>query len=195
MLGVGSRHLAAAAALSAGLVIAACGNTAGSSSSSGPAQTAAYSSIQTQQHNESLRFARCMRSDGVPNFPDPPGNGSYGVKEFAQQASGKTMSIDGVPVNAPAFRSAMSKCSQDLPQRPVPTSAQLPKIRALMVRWAKCIRGHGVPGFGDPTITADGRRIIHGQFTIPALLTARKTCDPRLNRWMAAAGLGALAPS
>jgi hypothetical protein len=66
-----------------------------------------------------------------------------------------------------------------------------------MVRWAKCIRSHGLPHFGDPTITADGHRIMHGQFAIgsPAYYAARSACDPQLNRSMTAAGLGALTAS
>jgi hypothetical protein len=62
-----------------------------------------------------------MRANGVPNFPDPPGNGAYGVKSFAQQSNGTTMSINGVSVNAPTFRAAMVECRQYLPQPPAPT--------------------------------------------------------------------------
>jgi hypothetical protein len=183
---------AAAAALALAIVLAACG-----SSTSGGADSNLSQTNQSQIHSESLRFARCMRADGVPNFPDPPGNGSYGVKSFAQQSNGRTMSINGVPVSAPAFRVAMAKCNQYLPQPPAPKTFQLAKVRALMVTWAKCIRSHGLPHFGDPTITADGRRIMHGQFNIgsPAYYTARQACDPQLNRSMTAAGLGAIAPS
>jgi hypothetical protein len=138
-----------------------------------------------------------MRTDGVPNFPDPPGDGGYGVKSFAQQSNGKTVSINGVSVSAPAFRLAMATCSQYLPQPPAPPTSQLAKIRALMVTWAKCMRSHGLPNFGDPTVTADGHRIMHGEFNIgsPAYYSARTACDPQLNRSMAAAGLGAMSPS
>lgn len=138
-----------------------------------------------------------MRSDGVPNFPDPAGNGSYGWKSFAEQSHGRTMSINGASVSAPAFRSAMAKCNRYLPQPPAPTTPQLAKVRALMVTWAKCMRSHGLPDFGDPTITANGRRIMRGNFNIgsPAYYAARTACDPQLNRSMATAGLGSLAPS
>ena len=91
----------------------------------------------------------------------------------------------------------MAKCNQYLPQPPAPTTPKLTNIRALMVTWAKCMRMHGLPDFGDPTITADGQRIMHGEFNIgsPAYYAARKACDPQLNRSMATAGLGAMAPS
>jgi hypothetical protein len=190
--------LAAAAALALATALAACGSSSPkSSSSSGSADSSSSQTNQSQVHTESLRLARCMRANGVANFPDPPGNGSYGVKSFAQQSNGRTMSINGVPVSAPAFRRAMAKCSRYLPEPPAPTTSQLAKVRALMVMWAKCLRSNGLPHFGDPTITADGRRIMHGQFNIgsPAYYAARQACDPQLNRSMVAAGLGAMAPS
>lgn len=189
---------AAAAALAVAVALVACGSSSPKSSrSSGNAESNSSQTHQSQIHSESLRLARCMRANGVPNFPDPSGDGSYGVKSFAQQSNGRTMSVNGVPVSAPAFRSALAKCNQYLPQPPAPTTSQLATIRALMVRWAKCLRDHGLPGFGDPTMTADGRRIMHGQFNIgsPAYHAARQACDPQLNRSMATAGLGAMAPS
>jgi hypothetical protein len=119
------------------------------------------------------------------------------VKSFAQQSHGKTVSVNGVPVGAAAFRSALQKCDQYLPQSPAPTSSQLATIRALTATWAKCTRTHGLPEFGDPTITTAGRRIMHGQFNIgsPAYYTARRACDPQLNQSISAAGLGAMAQS
>jgi hypothetical protein len=84
----------------------------------------------------------------------------------------------------------MAKCQPYLPPPPAPTVSQLAKIRVLMVTWAKCMRGHRLPHFGDPTITANGHRIMHGQFNIgsPAYYAARKVCDPQLNRSIATAG-------
>jgi hypothetical protein len=196
--GLPAAAAAAAAALAPAIVLAACGSTSVRvSSTAGNADSNLSQTDQTQIHSESLRFARCMRADAVPNFPDPPGNGSYGVKSFAQQSNGRTMSINGAPVGAPAFRSALAKCNQYLPHPPAPKTYQLATIRGLMVTWAKCMRSHGLPRFGDPAITADGRRIMHGQFDIgsPAYYAARQACDPQLNRSMTAAGLGVMVPS
>ncbi|HWD73924.1 MAG TPA: hypothetical protein VG371_02215 [Solirubrobacteraceae bacterium] len=171
------------------LALTACGSSSPRSARS-PSGSGSNPN-QAQILTDSLRFTRCERANGVPNFPDPPGNGGYGVKSFAQESNGETMSINGVSVNAPAFRSAMAKCQHYLPQPPAPTTSQLAKIRPLMVTWAKCMRSHGLPDFGDPTITADGHRIMHGQFNIdsPAYQSARQACDPQLQRSMAAAGV------
>jgi hypothetical protein len=138
-----------------------------------------------------------MRANGVANFPDPPGNHSYGVKSFAQQSNDRTVSINGVAVSAPAFRSALANCNQYLPQPPAPTTSQRAALRVLMLTWAKYMRSHGLPHFADPTVTADGRRIMHGQFNIgsPAYYAARHACDPQLDRSMSTAGLGAMVAS
>jgi hypothetical protein len=49
-----------------------------------------------------LVFARCMRSHGVPNFPDPTANGRFG---------GQLKSFDKT---SPAFEGAMKACRSDL---------------------------------------------------------------------------------
>jgi hypothetical protein len=185
----GRSFAVAVALIGCALALTACGSSSPRSSRS--PNGSGSNPNQAQILNESLRFTRCVRADGVPNFPDAPSNGGYGVKSFAQQSHDDTISINGVSVNAPAFRSAMAKCQHYLPQPPAPTTSQLATIRTLMVTWAKCMRSHGLPDFGDPTITADGHRIMHGQFDIdsPAYESARQACDPQLQRSMAAAGV------
>jgi hypothetical protein len=66
----------------------------------------ALTPAQREQRLQALfRFAACMRSNGVPNFPDP--------------GSGKAAINPGdINPNAPAFKSAVTKCESLLPQRP-----------------------------------------------------------------------------
>jgi hypothetical protein len=62
------------AALAAITMLSACGT--GSPSHAGspsPSSGSSANESSIQVHTESLAFARCMRADGVPNFPDPPG--------------------------------------------------------------------------------------------------------------------------
>jgi hypothetical protein len=126
-------------ALAAGcaLVIAGCGFTGNSSeaASSGgpesPAQAAAF-----------LKFSQCMRSHGVPNFPDPSSRGGI---QFSPGS--------GLDPTSPAFQSARSSCKKVLPGggprgSPPPPSAS--DLHAALV-WAQCIRKHGVPNFPDPS--------------------------------------------
>ena len=125
--GGASPHLAAATVASAGTTArrpAESGSTA-PTGGSGP-----------------LAFARCMRANGVSNFPDPkPGGG------FAAGA---------IEPASPAFRAAQSKC-QKLMGGPVggpliPGGTTHPSAQTLekLVRIAECMRRHGIADFPDP---------------------------------------------
>jgi hypothetical protein len=104
-------------------------------------------------HANALAFAQCMRSHGVPNFPDPGStNGGGGLQISARQrvGSGASMSVNGVPVSAPAFRSAMQACHSKLPNGGHPSAAMVAQMHARALRFAACMRTHGVAGFPDP---------------------------------------------
>jgi hypothetical protein len=88
-----------------------------------------------------LAFSRCMRAGGVPNYPDPTGNGN--------------LDQTGIDTSSPAFRQADAKCSKrDLHGSIVPPGSDThPSALALatMLAVAHCMREHGVPWFPDPT--------------------------------------------
>lgn len=158
-------------ALVVATALAACGSSSprGSSPGTSSGGGSGLNTNQTRIHSESLRLSRCVRANGVPNFPDPPANGGYGVKSFAQQSNGKTMSINGVSVSAPAFRSAFAKCQRYMPKRPAPTDSQLALHRAEAVRYGRCMRNHRI-NIPDPKI-APGPGGIRVQINIPAGMT------------------------
>ncbi len=89
-----------------------------------------------------LAFARCMRANGVPNFPDPiPGRGLL-------------FSTAGINPAAPAVKSAQATCRKLLPAGPPwPGTQTHPSAQTLakLVRIARCMRDHGVSQFPDPT--------------------------------------------
>ena len=108
-------------------------------------------------------------SHGVPDFPDPtpsPGGG------FGFQINGGPGS-DLAP-NNPTFKAAEQACRSLLPgqgqARPVPGQ----KIAA-EVKWAGCMRSHGLPCFPDPNAQGafDSSRF---DDTSPAFQTASKAC-------------------
>jgi hypothetical protein len=119
----------ALAALVCAVVIAACGSASSS--------TISASNPSTQL----LRFSECMRSHGVPSFPDPSGRGIH---------IGPASGIDPA---SPAFRTAQSACRRLLPGSGPggqhPTAQQIEMAR----RISECMRQHGVTGFPDPTLT------------------------------------------
>ena len=128
-------------AVSCGLVIAACGSTgssAGASTSGTP--------------NAGLKFAECMRSHDVPNFPDPGANG------------GGFHPIAGINPSSPAFQSAQHACAKLQPGGGNPPAMSASQKLAA-IAFAKRMRKHGQPNFTDPTLSATGRGetlILHG---------------------------------
>ena len=125
----------------AGLSLSACGGTSspGDGGSTSPADTAA-------NNGKALQFAQCMRAHGVPNFPDPTG----GQIDLRVQQTPSGMSVNGVQVNGPGFRTAMKSCQSYLPNGGKPTAAQTAKAKSQALAMSKCMRTHGVPNFPDP---------------------------------------------
>lgn len=107
------------------LLVAACGSS--------PAKPSA-------QRSGALAFAGCMRSNGVPKYPDPDSSGRL-VKDSLQQLG----------VSSSRFASAENACRRFAPigGNP-PSAAQQQQVRTLSLRFAQCIRAHGVPRFPDP---------------------------------------------
>jgi hypothetical protein len=131
--------LLAVAALMTGVLVAGCGG-----SSHGPtAAGRAGSGLPAPDPGAALAFARCMRSSGVPNFPDPkPGGGLL----FPLGA--------GINPSSPAVQTAQAKCRKLLAGGGPPGAGSTthPSAQTLekLVTIARCMRRHGVPQFPDP---------------------------------------------
>jgi hypothetical protein len=121
------------------------------------------------------RYAACMRSHGVPQFPDPTNNG----KTFHIQ-----IGPGGIDKSSPRFRSAEASCASLQPPGPSfegPTITPAEQVDYLKA--AACMRAHGVPGFPDPTFVGG-----HVSFNIPAGISrnspvvarAIETCRKRI---------------
>jgi hypothetical protein len=153
-----------------GLALGACGSSSSSNQSAAGGKRA-----------DMLAFAHCVRSHGVPNFPDPGSNGHGGLLIQQRAGSGGSMTVNGVSVSSPAFQSAMQTCRSKLPNggRPQPPSAGQ---RAQMFAFSRCMRSHGVPGFPDPTFSANGgvgisfSRSSGIDPSSPAFQSAQKAC-------------------
>ena len=101
-------------------------------------------------HQELVAFAHCMRSHGVPNWPDPLPDGG-----FPRTGAAGTL--------APRPVLAMQACLHLLPPKPVPNAAERARKLAQELKEAKCIRTHGFPDFPDPTVQNNGS----GPFSFP----------------------------
>lgn len=87
-----------------------------------------------------LAYSQCMRSHGLRNFPDPNANGGLTLNNSS-----------GLDPNSPQFKSADAACKPLQPQLP---QAQRDKMKAGALKYAQCMRSHGVTDFPDPG--ADG---------------------------------------
>ena len=65
-----------------------------------PAGSADGSPASESERLAALQNARCMRSHGVPSFPDP---------KFLP-SGGNTVSLDGLDPGSPAFKHAQASC-------------------------------------------------------------------------------------
>ena len=69
-----------------------------------PKQTPPTPAEQAKMLKEALEYSSCMRSHGVPNFPDPTTSGG-----------GVGFSIKGMDPNSPQFQKAQQACQKLLP--------------------------------------------------------------------------------
>lgn len=106
-----------------------------------------------EMQDAALAFARCMRDHGV-DMPDPKfsdnGGGGFMITQTDQGPGG------GENPNAKAAQEAcqpiLDKAQQDMPQ---PSPAEQAKMRDQALKFAKCMRDHGVD-MPDPTFDANG---------------------------------------
>jgi hypothetical protein len=147
--GVRRRLPIAVLVVSGVLVIAACGGSGNPRTTSNSTPGRATSGVP---------FSRCMRSHGVPNFPDPSASGPFQAQVSGPHTRVVLSDIPGVNPDSPAFKAAQSACQNLLPGAFAPSLSSSAAAMAQARTWAKCMRAHGVPNFPDPTTTAPTHR-------------------------------------
>jgi hypothetical protein len=118
------------------------GRAAGGGGGNVPGGSAGSFSSTMRVGSAGTAFSACMRSHGVPNFPDPNGQGAI---TFG--------SSDGIDPSSPQFQSAQKTCQKLLPNGGIPTPAQQAQAQARMLSYSACMRSHGVPKFPDPNFS------------------------------------------
>jgi hypothetical protein len=129
------RQAAGAAAL-AGIAVApaACGGSGG-----GPTAAAGLTAYQ-----KALNYAQCMRSHGVPTFPDPDSRGVI-----------LTTPKDHLAQGSPVFVAANKACGHFDPSTPL-SPAQQRQAAAQALKFTECMRTHGILDFPDPIVNSGG---------------------------------------
>ena len=92
-----------------------------------------------------VKYTACMRSHGVPNFPDPNAQGEITI----------TVSPALNP-SSPLFQHAEGDCQHLSPARKGLSPAKQQQVKARMLAFAACMRFHGVPHYPDPTFGSGG---------------------------------------
>ena len=128
---------AVAIALLAAIVLAGCGGGAGASS--------------TKVMSGALGYANCMRSRGVPDFPDPNGQGEFQLRPVRVE-DGRTTQIGVLIPSSPAFQAAERVCGSFGSAGRQVTAAQETQEFQMSLKAAACMRANGVPNYPDPTL-------------------------------------------
>jgi hypothetical protein len=132
-----TRRFSLVIALSAVLALTACGGkdtgdgVASAGGGAGGASASPSQSLDPQQAQ--LKFAQCMRENGV-EMPDPDGSGRIEIK--------------GRPGDRDKMQAAMKKCEHFM-QGAIAKRLEDPKVRDQMLKFAQCMREHGVD-MADP---------------------------------------------
>jgi hypothetical protein len=142
----------------AAVLVAGCG---GSSPSSGVAHLSASNSSATggsssapegdrPNQQQLVAFSQCMRTHGVANFPEPS-EGHLLIRGGPRGARAA-----GLDPGSAQFRAAREACRKLLPNGGVPSPAEQAKIQEAALKFAQCMRTHGVPSFPDPEFSHGG---------------------------------------
>src|SRR3984893_7910179 len=152
--------------------MAGCGGSAGNdgvatAGSPGSKATSSAGTGALSEQDRALKFAQCMRDNGVPNFPDPKFSDGGGLSIDVPEGS------DPQKVDA-----AMKTCRQYLPNGGEPPKVD-PQRAEQNRKFAKCMRDNGVANFPDPG--PDGGIQVNGNdpgmnMDDPKFQAAQKAC-------------------
>lgn len=129
------------------------------------------------------KAARCMRSHGVPSFPDPndaPGllKGHFGY------------SLDsGLDYKSPQFQAAMSYCESRYIHFPRISPAQQARSKAAAVKAVACMRAHGDRDLPDPDGTGAINLPTGTYYLLPSFQRAKQACASLIDK-----GVGFVSP-
>jgi hypothetical protein len=138
------------------LALAACGGSDDNSDDADPAQG----------QDAAVRYAQCMRDNGVPDFPDPDANGEFRGQGHEQQ-------------DDPTFQAAMEKCRSLAPGGEHENTGD-PEFVEQMRAYSQCMRDNGVSDFPDPDADGRLRGQDHEERDDPTFKAASEACQSKL---------------
>jgi hypothetical protein len=145
------------AASAAALALAAAG--CGGSKDPESASSSANPTLE-----KAVKYAQCMRENGLTKFPDPDKNGKF------------VIAAGGPRRDSPQFKKAQQACKSQEPPGIKDDPAEIAKDQASWLKFAQCMRQHGIKDFPDPT---DGRLLVDRKrinVNSPQFKNALKAC-------------------
>jgi hypothetical protein len=120
-----------------------------------------------------VKYSACMRSHGLPSFPDPNAEGLV-----------TTDASTGIDPNSPLFEKAEAACQKLLPVGKATSQAMQQQFERQALAFAKCMRSNGVPNYPDPTFSGVPTRLNENigpnsgiDPNLPIFQAAQKTCQ------------------
>jgi hypothetical protein len=145
----------------AALFVAACGGAPASGNgvatldpNTGSAASAAPATRPEDPREAMLAHSQCMRDHGVTNFPDP----EFGEGDVRISISG----AEGIEPNSPTMQAAEQACESLRPTAPEGGTGPSKERYEEALKFAQCMRSHGVPDFPDPQMSGGGITVRQG---------------------------------
>jgi hypothetical protein len=174
-----ARTAAAIIATAALALLAACSGSPSSSTGSGGSPNAAGSSSSPS----AVAYSSCVRSHGVPNFPDPGSDGQV-PKGSAQQLGVSSSRLQTAQSACrhllPTTGSLLQQAQQCFMAGDCP-AALVQQILTAERRFAQCMRSHGVANWPDPSMDSQGRPIFN---LVPVGITHSEVHSPPISTKM-----------
>jgi hypothetical protein len=140
---IGRGRLSACAAVATALLCA--GLLAGCGSGS-------HASSPSKLMAGALAYANCMRSHGVPDFPDPNSLGEFQLRPSVRVENGRPTPVGDLVPGSPALQAAERGCGPFGSAGQRVTAAQEEQAFQTELKAAVCMRANGVPGYPDPKL-------------------------------------------
>ncbi len=159
------------------LLVAGCGGSstpgvAHLSAGKGSADPSSESSGSAPESKASAQtklvaYAKCMRANGVPDFPEPD---EGGIQLKSHNGSGPN------PESA-QFQAAERQCHKLMPEGGKPSPQMQKQMQERALKFSSCVRAHGEPNFPEPEFQGNAVRM---------RLKAGSGLDPRSPQFRAA---------
>jgi hypothetical protein len=130
--------LLAASAAAIVVVTAGCGGSGGSDSSSSSSKSGSSGSNANPTLEKAVKYAQCMRENGVTDWPDPDKNGRF------------VIGAGGPNQNSPQFKNAKQACKSQEPPGIEDDPAEVAQAQKEWLEWARCMRKNGITNMPDP---------------------------------------------